>query len=272
MSILQRTRALQASMAACLAMIVAACTVPGTGEDTGSRSSNITDRWQPPQSSASGTYEGVNGEQCSGGLKPGTKALGDQIKQQFGFSYGGYACRSNTADSSQLSIHAVGRALDIMTSSGDEVANYLVENADTLGVQLIIWNRTLWKITPSGATSRQYTGPNPHTDHVHAEVTSATAENGPGATDGTGTSEDGAYDTADGGTDDCEYYGDCGSYGDADGGAYDDGYGDGYNDDGYYDDGYGDSNGGSGAGYDEVECYSDADCGGYGYCDQGYCY
>jgi hypothetical protein len=154
-------------------------------------SSKITNRWQPPQSDASGTYEGLNGERCAGGLKGGTKQLGEQIKSQFQITYGGYSCRANTANPGELSIHAIGRALDIMTSGakGEEIANHLVTNASTLGVQLIIWNHTLWKITPTGATSRAYTGPNPHTDHVHAEVTSATAASGPGQA-GTGTGTD----------------------------------------------------------------------------------
>lgn len=163
-----------------------ACTAPEVGEGEAKRSSTskLAARWEPPASDATGTYEGLAGEGCSGGLKPGTQALGEQVKARFGVSYGGYACRANTANTKELSIHAVGRALDVMvgqgSSKGDEVANYFVQNATTLGVDLIIWNHTLWKVTPNGPSSRQYTGPNPHTDHVHAEVTRAVAASGPG--------------------------------------------------------------------------------------------
>jgi hypothetical protein len=165
-----------------LATTALACSSAPSVETEGQTRSRFSARWQPPDSTATGTYEGLNGEGCSGGLLPGTKALGEQLKAQFSTTYGGYACRANTANSSQLSIHAVGRALDVTASGsdGDAIANHLVQNAETLGVDLIIWNHTLWKVTPSGATSREYTGPNPHTDHVHAEVTSATAANGPG--------------------------------------------------------------------------------------------
>ena len=164
---------------------MAACAAPEIDTETKkSSSSNLESRWQPPASDATGTYEGLGGEGCAGGLKPGTKALGEQVKAQFGVSYGGYSCRANTANTKELSIHAVGRALDVMVGQGNEkgneIANYFVENATTLGIDLIIWNHTLWKVTPSGATSRAYTGPNPHTDHVHAEVTRATAASGPG--------------------------------------------------------------------------------------------
>jgi hypothetical protein len=168
-----------------LASTALACSSAPALETEGQTRSRFTARWQPPESTATGTYEGLNGEGCSGGLLPGTKALGEQLKTQFGTSYGGYSCRANTANTSQLSIHAVGRALDVTASGsdGETIANHLVQNAETLGVDLIIWNHTLWKVTPTGATSREYTGPNPHTDHVHAEVTSATAASGPGQAD-----------------------------------------------------------------------------------------
>ena len=232
-------------LAVSLAGVLSACSSADTIEEgrKGTRSKIDGDRWQPPASNATGTYEGLDGEGCSGGLKPGTRMLGEQIKQQFGVTYGGYSCRANTANTSQLSIHAVGRALDIMTSgaSGDEIANHLVENAETLGIQLIIWNRTLWKIGPNGPSSRAYTGPNPHTDHVHAEVTNAVAASGPGeaTTDPTGgqTCED-PYDP------NCQ---------DPWGGE--------------------DPWGGDWGGEDEMECWTAADCDPSGQimCDEGYC-
>ncbi len=175
---------LRLASAASLLAIVAACTAsPEPGETRVSSTSKAkSGRWSPPESDATGTYEGLKGEGCAGGLKPGTEALGEQLKQQFDISYGGYSCRANTGNTSQLSIHAVGRALDITASGskGDQIADFLVENAESLGIQLIIWNRTVWMISGNGPTSKAYSGPNPHTDHVHAEVNSATAANGPG--------------------------------------------------------------------------------------------
>jgi MYXO-CTERM domain-containing protein len=171
-----------------LATIVVGCStsVGESDEELQGRESKIGGRWTPVEAVAPngvGTYEGLGGEKCSGGLKPGTKALGDQLKEQFPFkTYGGYSCRANTANPKELSIHAIGRALDVMTSgaTGDKIANHLVANAKALGVQMIIWNRTIWRVNASGASSKAYGGPNPHTDHVHVEVTKAAAASGPG--------------------------------------------------------------------------------------------
>lgn len=245
-------RTLKLSMlAVSLTAVLAACSSedPLLEGRKGSRS-NITNRWEPPESNATGTYEGLNGEGCSGGLKPGTRQLGDMLKSQFNTSYGGYACRANTANKSQLSIHAIGRALDINASGsdGDEIANHLVNNAEAFGIQLIIWNRTVWKIGPSGPTSRQYTGPNPHTDHVHAEVNTAVASSGPGE------ATDAPIDQDPNGTSDPN-----------DPNGSDDPNGSGDPNDPWWDPEMGD---------DEVECRTDFDCdpSGYVMCDQGYCW
>lgn len=143
-------------------------------------------RWQPPKSSLKATYEGAGpyngGKGCSKGLLKGTKQVGDLVDKKFpSIRYEGYSCRPNTANKSQLSVHGTGRALDIFASPsvGDQVANHLVNNAQALGIQLVIWNRTIWQVRSSGASSKAYGGPNPHTDHVHAEVTKAVASSGP---------------------------------------------------------------------------------------------
>jgi len=164
----------------------------GDDEPTGSSWDALGSRWQPPQTSQTGTYADAppwnGGRSCSGGLKPGARARGDQIRAKFGIAkVEGYACRPNTANKSQLSMHGTGRALDIMVTStkGEKVADFIVQNANALGFQLVIWNRTLWKVTPGGGSSREYTGPNPHTDHIHAELTVAAASSTP-ADDGSG--------------------------------------------------------------------------------------
>jgi hypothetical protein len=88
---------------------------------------------------------------------------------------GGLRCSPLHARSgSQMSIHAVGRSLDIMTSdpdTGNAVANWLVANAVALHIQLVIWDHMVWQGSlPVASRWTAYTGPNPHTDHVHAEV------------------------------------------------------------------------------------------------------
>lgn len=112
---------------------------------------------------------------------PGAQALGQYIKANFpGVArVEGYNCRPNSANSSQTSMHGVGRAIDIMipvkggqanSAVGDPVANWLVRNAADIGVQYIIWNRVAWNGSRRGVKHGPYTGPVPHTDHIHAEL------------------------------------------------------------------------------------------------------
>ena len=199
---------------AALAVSIVGCSsdgsLDGEGDDepSGSSSDAIGARWQPPSTSQTGNYSDGpawnGGRSCSGGLKPGARARGDQIAAKFGVAdVQGYACRPNTANKSQLSMHGTGRALDIMVkgAKGDTIANYIVQNANALGFQLVIWNRTLWKVTPDGGSSRAYSGPNPHTDHVHAELTLAAASSAsappPDETSGSGPATPAPADPAD---------------------------------------------------------------------------
>jgi hypothetical protein len=121
------------------------------------------------------------GSNCTGTFTAGARELGDYIKANFpGVSaIGGYSCRQNTANTSETSVHGTGRAIDIMipqvggranTAVGDPIANWLVQNAQSIGVQYIIWNRTKWSGSYSGRKDGPYGGPVPHTDHIHAEV------------------------------------------------------------------------------------------------------
>jgi len=97
-------------------------------------------------------------------------------------------------------VHNVGRALDVMMprgesagSKGTELANWLVEHALDLGIQLVIWNHSQWQPSFRGqvlqpasrlihyvphnyATHAEQTDPtNTHEDHVHVEVTETAA-------------------------------------------------------------------------------------------------
>ena len=121
----------------------------------------------------------ANGAHCSG-FTDGAAELRRHILASFSGvrSIGGSACRPNTANPSETSVHGVGRALDIMIPTiggraasgvGDPIANWLVQNAAALGVQYVIWNRTRWSgsRTPRVAP---YGGPSPHADHIHVEL------------------------------------------------------------------------------------------------------
>ncbi|MCB9595107.1 MAG: hypothetical protein H6719_20485 [Sandaracinaceae bacterium] len=152
-------------------------------------------RWIPPEDvrrigeAQTGTYESApywDPSACSGRLLSGTAALGDHLTATFSGAhrYDGYNCRRNTADTSRMSVHGTGRALDIYVplaggdadnSLGDPIAHWLIEHATEIGVQLIIWDRTKWNISYSGRKDREYGGTHPHHDHLHIELTSAGA-------------------------------------------------------------------------------------------------
>ncbi|TCB99603.1 hypothetical protein E0H26_03330 [Micromonospora zingiberis] len=51
---------------------------------------------------------------------------------------------------------------------GNNLAAFLVRNADRLGVYYVIWNRQIWFVTSN--TWSSYSGPSNHTDHVHVSL------------------------------------------------------------------------------------------------------
>lgn len=165
------------------------------GDGTGTTESGISvaGRWKlPADVRAAGARARVsyddgpawNSRLCAGGLRSGTQKLRAHLDQKFPdiTSLQGYACRANTANTSRMSIHGTGRALDIFiprsgsaadNTKGDKVANYLVANAQELQIQYMIWDRTQWRA--NGSNDAAYTGPNPHTDHLHVEITEEAA-------------------------------------------------------------------------------------------------
>jgi hypothetical protein len=119
---------------------------------------------------------------CAKDFQPGAKILADYVLREFPVvsHYWGRDCRTNTANPSQMSVHGTGRAIDIMipTSGGaadntgaDPIANWLIMNAERIGIQLVIWDQSVWQASLSGEKLRAYGGPIPHVDHIHAEVT-----------------------------------------------------------------------------------------------------
>lgn len=126
-----------------------------------------------------------NEADCTGKFTVGAQSLSDVVMDKYSppvTSVGGYACRQNTASNS-ISVHGVGRALDIMVDSttpnglatGDRIRNFMINNAKVLGVQRVIWNHHIWSADQDGW--RDYSGPNPHTDHLHVEINEAAAKN-----------------------------------------------------------------------------------------------
>lgn len=122
-------------------------------------------------------YDG--GENCSGGATAGALTFRDHL---IGFfpqveTVGIYNCRV-IAGTNSMSLHGVGRALDVMmppidgaadNDLGDPIAHWLIENAEAIGIQTIIWDRTIWRVS-NNPREHEYTGDNPHVDHLHVEL------------------------------------------------------------------------------------------------------
>lgn len=113
---------------------------------------------------------------CTGYTPPGSVAFADWAVRDFGQgarNYGIYNCRS-VRGSTNRSLHGEGRAVDIGFSgvanpAGTRLLNLLLPRVGELGIQMIIWNRRIYSARyPKGAP---YSGVNPHTDHLHIELT-----------------------------------------------------------------------------------------------------
>lgn len=127
------------------------------------------------------------GANCSPGLRAGSKAVSAYVQQHFaGVDHvGGYNCRQ-IRNSSSMSVHGTGRALDIMipvladgganNAVGDPIANWLVINAERLGIHLIIWDQASWGPHRDHYNTALYSNPGfPHKNHLHIELTEAAA-------------------------------------------------------------------------------------------------
>ncbi|MEQ8272428.1 MAG: S-layer homology domain-containing protein [Deltaproteobacteria bacterium] len=127
-----------------------------------------------------GAWIGTRG--CSSGLTSGARALRDDLVDLFPqtIGIGGFACRPIRGSTTRMSVHGTGRALDIHIATlagdadngeGDPVGNWLIENAEQIGVQYIIWDRWTWRADrPDGSKDRSYGGTHPHHDHLHIEL------------------------------------------------------------------------------------------------------
>lgn len=76
----------------------------------------------------------------------------------------------NIAGTNTLSLHACGRAHDVMIKNiagGTVIANALAKAGASLGIQEIIFNHRRWT---QARGWYKFTGPNPHTDHVHWSI------------------------------------------------------------------------------------------------------
>lgn len=105
---------------------------------------------------------GSGGGGGTGKESPNTAQWQQYAQQKWGVTVGGWRAHGSVPGSD----HPKGRAIDIMSSGslGQSIANDFVAQAGTRGVSYVIWNNQIW--TPARGWHR-YSGPNPHTDHVH---------------------------------------------------------------------------------------------------------
>lgn len=119
---------------------------------------------------AANVYSGPHTEDTHGLLTPRAAALKSSLEKMFpGIDIGGYRSPDGFNE------HSSGEALDIMVGNnkalGDQINQYLLQNAQALGLQYDLWQQASWRpdgsVSPmedrGGATAN-------HRDHVHARL------------------------------------------------------------------------------------------------------
>lgn len=115
---------------------------------------------------------------CTGGPQDGARALMAWWLGTYGnlgaINSGIYNCRP-IAGSSIRSLHGEGRAADLGVRPldagyGHDAASVLHANSAEIGIQCIIWSRRIWSGARPYDGFRPYGGSNPHTDHLHVEL------------------------------------------------------------------------------------------------------
>src|SRR4051794_2927295 len=123
---------------------------------------------------------------CDPAAKPGLAAYAQLVLSTYRQGRNGGIVRG--CGIGATSEHKEGRAFDWMLNvnvpaekaagdarttwlTGKDAAGVVGGNARRLGVMYVIWNRHIWSTYAISRGWRTYTGPNPHTDHVHTSLT-----------------------------------------------------------------------------------------------------
>jgi hypothetical protein len=122
---------------------------------------------------------------CDPTAKPGTIAVRDLLEATYpSTSSAGIGRDCNVGGTSE---HKEGRAYDWAVNAFDPTQAAIAQDfltwllatdsygnkyamARRLGVMYVIWNRQTWKAYDAADGWQAYTGPNPHTDHVHISL------------------------------------------------------------------------------------------------------
>ena len=125
-------------------------------------------------------YEPQTG--CREHAKPGVAAFADLLLETYRST--GSLGIVRDCDQGGMSEHKEGRAFDWAMSAADDgdvdrvrdLSHWLLRTdrhgnrfamARRLGIQYMIWNHRIWRAYDATDGWGPYTGPNPHTDHVH---------------------------------------------------------------------------------------------------------
>lgn len=127
-------------------------------------------------------------------ITPAARALREYIAARWNVNVGAprgasvrKPLRNARGELRRRDIHEEGRALDVMVRGalGDEIANWLALHARELGLQYIIWDRVELSALPVGPAWEPYEGVtqwgtprDPHTNHIHVEISPAYAADG----------------------------------------------------------------------------------------------
>ncbi|MBC7290783.1 MAG: VCBS repeat-containing protein [Actinotalea sp.] len=162
---------------------VAPAATPGTTTSTQLQSlATPTVVVRPPTTVLPVALDAVPGYQatvsCDPNDRPGVRAFADLVTRHYGYP----RFSTSRACAGYDSQHHDGRAMDwpmnafdpTQRAVGDAVAAWLTADdgavARRFGIMLIIWNRQVW-YTHRPAQWQAYTGPSPHTDHLHFSFT-----------------------------------------------------------------------------------------------------
>lgn len=122
-------------------------------------------------------YPTAPGEQRS--PAPALVALRDAIRQTWpeGITSIGLRRDSERIADASNDPHRDGIAADVMIadssarpSLGDMIASRLVESAEELNLQYVLWSRLEWSSSNIGRRWEPYDGAEAHEDHVHVEI------------------------------------------------------------------------------------------------------
>lgn len=124
------------------------------------------------------------GEQGQLAVRAGTAAMKQWLNTRFPdvFSSIGaarYPASRRHAEGGTRDLHEEGRALDCMTTDPDTLerfASAFVWHADVIGLQYVLTEHYEWSSSLLGAAWEAYTGSDPHTDHIHVELSPDVAD------------------------------------------------------------------------------------------------